>query len=244
MKNYKILEIAKKTFESQNVQFVKFLDNEKANKLLNDLNNYPHAFILACLMDRQIKAEKAWMIPYQIFELLGDFSVIRLAEMQLETYIKLFKENKLHRFNEIMAEIFYNAILHIKNQYNGYANKIWEGKPSSSEVVYKFLEFKGSGIKIATMAANILARDFKIPFSDYYSIDISPDTHVQRVMKRMGFVPKDANNEMIIYKARELNPEFPGIIDYSCWEIGRNWCKPGNPDCANCIVNDECKKCI
>lgn len=30
MKNYKIIEIAKKTFESQNVQFIKFLDNEKA----------------------------------------------------------------------------------------------------------------------------------------------------------------------------------------------------------------------
>jgi len=55
-------------------------------------------------------------------------------------------------------------------------------------------------------------------------------------MKRMGFVPKNANNDMVIYKARELNPEFPGIIDFSCWEIGRNWCRPPKPICSKCIA--------
>ena len=63
------------------------------------------------------------------------------------------------------------------------------------------------------MAANILARQFRIQFSDYYSVDISPDTHIVRVLKRTGIVSKDANKNMIIFKARELNPEFPGIID-------------------------------
>lgn len=94
------------------------------------------------------------------------------------------------------------------------------------------------------MTANILARHFKIEFSDYYSIDISPDVHINRVMRRMGFVPQNADNTMIIYKARELNPELPGIIDFSCWEIGRNYCRPTNPDCKNCIVKDECEKNI
>jgi endonuclease III len=140
-----------------------------------------------------------------------------------------------------MAEIFYKAILKIKKDYEGNASKIWNNNPSSASVVYKFLDFEGSGIKISTMAANILARQFKIPFSDYYSIDISPDVHIKRVMKRIGYVPENAENDMIIYKARELNPVFPGIIDFSCWEIGRNWCKPNKPDCKNCIVKDDCK---
>lgn len=69
------------------------------------------------------------------------------------------------------------------------------------------------------MAANILARQFKTPFSDYYSIDISPDVHILRVMRRTGLVSPNAELDSVIYKARELCPEFPGIIDFSCWEI-------------------------
>jgi endonuclease III len=141
-----------------------------------------------------------------------------------------------------MAKIFYNGIQDIVNKYDGNAAKIWLGKPSSAKVVFQFLEFRGCGIKIATMAANILARHFKIPFEDYYSIDISPDVHIKRVMPRMGFVPKDPTPEQVIYKARELYPEFPGVIDFSCWEIGKNWCDPRKSDCKNCIVSDVCKK--
>jgi endonuclease III len=141
-----------------------------------------------------------------------------------------------------MAEIFYHGIMDIHTLYQNDASRIWSGKPSSASVVYRFLQFKGAGIKIATMATKILARDFRIPFSDYYSIDISPDVHVIRVMRRMGLVTQDSTNEMIIYKARELNPTYPGVVDLSCWEIGRQWCHSQNPNCKNCLVNEECKK--
>ncbi len=238
-----IVRIGEERFYNlENKQIVHFVDDEEENIFLNDLTNIPHAFILACLMDKQMKAEIAWQIPYKIYKILGTFDIFELGKVPLEKYIKIFEENKLHRFNKISAEIFYEAIQRIINVYNGDVSLIWKNKPSSAKVVYELLKFKGCGIKIATMTANILARQFKVEFSDYYSIDISPDVHINRVMRRMGFVPKDADNTMIIYKARELNPEFPGIIDFSCWEIGRNYCRPTNPICEKCIVKDECKK--
>ncbi len=45
---------------------IKFTKNKEPDKLLNNLKDFPHAFVLACLMDRQIKAERAWLIPYEI----------------------------------------------------------------------------------------------------------------------------------------------------------------------------------
>jgi len=221
---------------------VHFVDDENANNLLNDIAKNPHVFVLGCLMDKQIKAERAWMIPQVVFDILGTSDFNELKELSLEKFIKIFNDNKLHRFNDNMAGVFHSGIEVIKTNYHGNAAEIWQGKPSSALVVYRFLEFKGCGIKIATMATNILARKYKIEFSDYHSIDVSPDVHVRRVMGRMGYVPKDASREMAIYKARELHPEFPGIIDFSIWEIGRNWCTSNNPKCNGCPVNNVCKK--
>jgi endonuclease III len=240
----KIVEIGLNRFKELNRQKVHFVDDERANDLLNDIEKNPHVYVLACLMDRQIKAEKAWIIPQKIFDIFKTHEIDKLSEIDKNRFIDAFEINKLHRFNNNMAEIFYEAIQHIKTKYDNDASKIWKDKPSSALVVYRFLEFKGCGIKIATMAANILARQYKIKFLDYYSIDISPDTHIMRVMKRMGYVSNDSNREMVVYKARELYPKFPGIIDFSCWDIGRQYCKPTSPDCNHCIVNGQCKKAI
>jgi endonuclease III len=239
-----IVQIGKQRFNESKRTTFNPTNDLNADVLLNDIEKNPHVFVLACLMDRQIKAEKAWMIPQKIFDELKTYNLNELAKVKIDTFVDIFTKNKLHRFNNDMAEIFFSGIQDIKTMYNGDASKIWLGKPSSASVVYRFLEFKGCGIKIATMAANILARQFKIGFSDYYSIDVSPDVHIKRVLARMGFVKQNPTAEMVIYKARELYPEFPGIIDFSCWEIGKTWCRPTQPDCINCIANSECKKII
>ena len=230
-----LIEKSKKLFEEDKA-IVHLVNDEKQNKFLNDLENYPHAFVLACLMDKKIKAERAWAIPYKIYKELKSFDIYKLKEKGKGYYKDLFNKNKFHIFNNDMAEVFYNGICRIIDKYEGKANKIWNDNPSSATVFYRFLEFDGCGIKIATMAANILARQFKIPMKDYYSIDISPDVHIRRVLYRLGFIEKNAKVERVIYKARELNPEYPGLIDYLCWEIGKNYCKPKFKDC-------ECKKC-
>lgn len=238
----RLVELAKDIFNDKERKIINFVEDEKHNMFLNNIEKYPHAFVLACLMDKQMKAERAWSIPCKIYDEFGRFDIDFLSNVEEQTYINLFNKNKYHRFNKIEAKNFYDAVQMIKNKYNGDASNIWKDKPSSATVVYRFLEFNGMGIKIATMAANILARQFKIEFSDYYSIDISPDVHVKRVLKRLGYLNENSTIDQIIYKAREINPEFPGLIDYSCWVIGRNYCHETNPDCDKCPLNSECKK--
>lgn len=226
-------------------QLIQFTKVPEADALLNDLDAHPHAFVLACVMDRQVKAEKAWLIPYRISEKLHGFTMDTLRPLSLADVNRLMTQPEpLHRFIDKMSEFFRSAVQRISNDYEGDAARIWTGRPSSAEVVYRFLTFCGVGPKIGSMAANILARDFKIPFADYFSIDISADVHVRRVFARLGLCAADASTEQVIYKAKALHPEFPGMMDLPCWEIGRNWCKSRRPECAGCYMNDLCPSIV
>jgi len=75
----KLLEIATQRFVENNCKQLPFSDNEESNIFLNDLVHYPHAYVLACLLERQIKSEKAWEIPYRICGLLGTCEMKELA---------------------------------------------------------------------------------------------------------------------------------------------------------------------
>ncbi len=222
-------------------QFVHFTKIREADELLNDLAKHPHAFVLACVMDRQIKAEKAWVIPYKFQEKLRTFSFSELRKLtQKQIQHLMTKPDPLHRFPEEMSKNFYAAVELISEKYAGNAANIWRERPSSAELVYRFLEFRGIGQKIGTMAANILVRDFKILLSDYFSIDVSVDVQVRRVLARLGLVEPDDTIERIVYRARALHPEFPGLLDFPAWEIGRNWCRPSNPLCEECYMKSAC----
>ena len=226
----------------QPYKYIEFTKNKEADKLLNNLKDFPHAFVLACVMDRQIKAERAWLIPYEISEEIKGFKISQLLRINQEDMVQIFKRKSLHWLNKIMGKNFYLATHKIHNNYQDDASKIWKGNPRSATIVRRFLEFDGVGVKIATMATNTLARHFKIPMKDYINIDISPDVHLKRVFKRLGFISENASNEELIYCARELNPTYPGIFDLSCWEIGRNWCGPNKTICEECYLNKNCMK--
>ena len=234
-----LLRLSKEDF-NQEIDVVHFYGSEDQDKFYNDLTNNPHAFVLGSIMDKQIPAERAWAIPYKIYQELGDFDIDFLASIPLDKYKELFKNGKYHRFNDICANEFYEAVHKIKDDYDGDASKIWSNNPSSAVVVRRFREFKGAGPKISTMATNILIRQFKIPMSDYKAIDISVDVHVERVMARLGYVPEGASKKEIIKKGREISPDYPGLIDRVIWKVGREYCHENNPDCDSCPLKNEC----
>lgn len=220
---------------------LKFAGHEEADRLVSDLTGHPHAFVLASIMDQQVKAERAWMIPYRFHQKLGSFSMealLNLSEADIRRHMT--EPVILHRFVDKMARFFFRAVHRIADQYQSNAALIWNDRPSSATVVYRFLEFDGVGPKIGSMAANILAREFKVPFSDFFSIDISADVHVRRVFGRLGLTPSDASVQQLIFRARGLHPEFPGLMDFPAWEIGRKWCRPANPACDLCYMKDCC----
>lgn len=244
----KLIEIGKDYLAKENFSQNPLSENKAANDLLCNLKEFPHAFVLGCLMDFQIKAKKAWLIPYTVFTELKAFSMKDLLKIQKSDFIKVFREKRLHRFNDVVSGRFYDAIQKIHNEYADDASNIWKNSPKSADVVSRFRAFDGAGEKISTMAPNILYRRFKVPFADLCGIDISPDVHIRRVFKRMGYVEGNFSNQkanrLIIKKARELHPEYPGIFDIGCWQIGQSYCHPKNPECEKCPLAGECKKIV
>ena len=211
--------------------------NESCYELVNDLDRYPHAFVIGCVVDRKISAEKAWAFPYGMQNKINDFHFEEVFRRRraLANYTA-----RHHRLGNTMGDCVRRAIEIIQREYSGDASTIWSGEPSSAAVVYRFLRFPGVGPKISTMATNILARTFKIKFSDYYSVDISVDIHVKRVFSRLGLVPEEHSNEQVVYRARELYPKFPGLLDGPCWRIGKAWCRKQDPKCDQCYMKDLC----
>lgn len=216
-----------------------FTNNSEAEKLIW---SKPLAYVLAVLYDQGIKAERAWEIPYLLKTKLGYFDVKKIAETEEEYLISLFNQSpKLHRFPATMAKRTIDACKLIIRKYNGTPENIWNDNPRSSDLQSRFEEFNGIGQKKASMATNILVRDFGIEVKDKSGIDVSYDIHIRRVFLRTGLVVKD-DMQTIINTARELNPEYPGVLDLGCWVIGRDYCHPSKPDCINCPLSTLCPK--
>ena len=222
---------------------VTFTTIPESDALLNDIENYPHLFVLGCIMDRQIPAERAWNIPCVIARECGGPEFANFLTLDLDRLKEIFSKKRLHRFNDQMADNFYRAIRKIHTDYQDNAANIWlAGRPGCREVIDRFAQFHGVGQKISTMAVNILVREFKVPLRFVREIDISVDSQVRKVFTRLGLVPPGASNQEIIVAARKIYPMYPGIADSLVWEIGREWCRADFSGCGECYLEEWCAK--
>jgi len=229
---------------NEELGLVEFTKNSEWDLLMNDIDNYSHLYVLGCVGDKQITAERAWRIPMIIGEKIGGYEFEKFKKVSLEELKDVFINNSLHRFNNDVAKQYYKAIEKIAKEYGGTANKIWRENNSSASIFGKFLQFEGIGQKIASMAVNILLRNFKENIISKEWIDVSPDRHVIRVFKRTGIIRNLASKEEIIWKAKELNPKYPGVFDLATFTIGKDYCKPKNPNCDDCVISSNCKKLL
>ena len=237
----KLVELGYQALEEGKKKTTSFGIPEEVQEWFTDLDKRPHLFLLACIANRQIKAEKAWSIPYNMHLLFNDVDFESLEKLKSKDWLKLTKQIG-HRFPEKTAYSLELAIKHIRTQYDGNAANVWNDKPSSAEIIQRLREFDGVGQKIAAMTAQILVRDFGIEYSDYKRLDIAVDVHTRRVMKRLGLVDQSDSDQEIIFKARQINPDFPGVFDLPLWRIGRNYCFETGPNCGSCLFSSACRQ--
>ena len=225
--------------------------DDAARALVNDLECHPHAFVLACIADRQTKSDIAWSLPHLLCEAAGGFDVDTLLELEKDKWTSVLDSSR-HRLATQMERLLPAAIRHIRDRYGGDASRIWANGSSGAAVARRFLAFDGVGPKIANMAVNILIRDFGIRLTRPMP-DIAVDTHVLRVFERLGLLGRLEHSELrsthgkqhlrLQLRARELSPEWPGELDWPAWFVGRTWCHAGDaPECDECCMGSLCPR--
>ncbi len=226
-----------------------------ARTLVNDLEHYPHAFVLGCIADRRAHADIAWSIPGAIREAAGDFEFETLAELPDSGWSSVL-ETSGHPLATKMKGLLPAAIRFIAHRYDGDAARIWREGSTGAAVTRRFLAFDGVGPKIANMAANILIRDFGIKLTEPLP-DIAVDTHVLRVFERLGLLRRLEHSQLcpssikakqqlrVQPRARELSPRWPGELDWPTWYIGSTWCHARRePECGKCHMEAVCPRLI
>lgn len=200
------------------------------------------AFLFGVIFDQGVRAEVAWSAPYELRKRFGHFNVCKMAEMtdaEIESII--CGEKKLHRFWKTTGKRIVDAAKKVVQEYGCDAAKIWSDLPKAEDLERRFREFDGIGQKKASMAVNILARDFGVPIQNWSGIDVSNDVMIRRVFLRAGLATRDTE-EAIIEAGRKLNPDYPGALDHPAWIIGREYCLNSAPLCSSCPLNDICPK--
>ncbi len=149
-----------------------------------------------------------------------------IQNMELETLMNLIKPAGLTKQK---AETIKNLIEYLISNY-GSANLGFIHNFNDEFILNLLTNIKGIGVKTASCV---------LLFSLYR--DICPvDTHVHRIINRLGIV----NAKTAEKSFYELNKEFPKGIAHAFHtnliKHGRKVCRPKEPFCPDCILNEFC----
>ena len=209
------------------------LSREVAELILAD----PNAFLIGSIFDYQIPFRKAWEAPFKLKQRLGHLDVATIASMEFDDLHAVIygdrKGNSLHRFNSILTRKVISACKQLVEKYDGSAENIWPDGSSASAVMARLENFDGISQKIGNMMVRLLGTWFGVHLTEWNRIDIAVDRHVERVFRRTGLISNGSQltKKLVIEKARELCPDFPGKLDDPAFNIGEKWCNEQRPLC-------------
>jgi uncharacterized HhH-GPD family protein len=134
-----------------------FTDSDEANALIAA---DPMALLVGFALDQQVSVQKAFAGPLALQERLGAIDAATLAEADLEP---LFREKPaIHRFPGSMAQRVHELAVHIRDEYDGDAARVWTDAANASELRANLEALPGFGeMKVKALSA-VLAKLFGV----------------------------------------------------------------------------------
>jgi uncharacterized HhH-GPD family protein len=138
-----------------------FTENDAANELIA---KDPMALLLGFELDQRVTVMKAFEGPLVLRERLGSLDAATLATTDLEP---LFMERPvIHRYPKTMAKRVQELAEHLRDEYEGDAERVWKDAATTEELRANLKALPGFGdMKIKSMGA-VLSKHFGLEPAD------------------------------------------------------------------------------
>lgn len=138
-----------------------FTDSDEANELIA---TDPMALLVGFALDQQITVQKAFDGPRVIKERLGSLDAKTLASADLES---VFREKPaVHRYPAAMAKRVHDLALHLDNEYDGDAARVWRDAADSAQLRANLMALPGFGEMKVKSIGSVLAKQFGVAAAD------------------------------------------------------------------------------
>src|SRR6476659_3981712 len=118
------------------------------------------ALLIGFALDQQVSVQKAFAGPLVLRERLGSIDAAALADADLEP---VFREKPaIHRYPGSMAKRVHDLAVHVRDEYDGDAARVWTDAADAEELRANFAALPGFGeMKIKAFGA-VLAKRFGV----------------------------------------------------------------------------------
>jgi uncharacterized HhH-GPD family protein len=132
-------------------------DSDEANALIA---TDPMALLVGFVLDQQVTVQKAFSGPLEIRERLGALDAETLATADLEPIFRA--RPAIHRFPGSMAGRVHDLAVHVRDNYDGDASRIWTEAADAEALRANLAALPGFGeMKIKALGA-VLAKRFGV----------------------------------------------------------------------------------
>jgi uncharacterized HhH-GPD family protein len=136
---------------------LKLTNDPDADALLSE-NGF--ALLIGMLLDQQIAMEVAFVGPHRLQQRIDrPLTPDTIASMSPDELEEVFREKPaLHRYPGSMAKRVHALAVHLEDQYEGEAAKVWEDAQTGQELKRRILSLPGYGEQKARILVALLGK--------------------------------------------------------------------------------------
>jgi uncharacterized HhH-GPD family protein len=134
-----------------------FTESDEANELIA---SDPMALLVGFALDQQVTVQKAFAGPLAIKERIGSLDAATLASTDLEPVFR--QKPAIHRYPGSMAKRVQELAVHIRDEYDGDAARVWTDAANSDELRANLAGLPGFGEMKTKALGSVLAKHFGV----------------------------------------------------------------------------------